>query len=42
MKSIRNERQKVDSVNNEVLAMNNELVEIFTEFTYYMVNLINS
>lgn len=33
MKSIRNERQKVDSVNNEVLAMNNELVEIFGRLT---------
>ena len=33
MKSIRNERQKVDAVNNEVLAMNNELVEIFGRLT---------
>ncbi len=29
MKSIKNERQKVSSVNNEVLNMNNELIEIF-------------
>lgn len=33
MKSIRNERQKVTSVNNEVLDMNNELVEIFGRLT---------
>lgn len=33
MKSIRNERQKVSSVNNEVLDMNNELVEIFGKLT---------
>lgn len=33
MKSIRNERQKATSVNNEVLDMNNELVEIFGKLT---------
>lgn len=33
MKSIRNERQKVTSVNSEVLGMNNELVEIFGRLT---------
>ncbi len=33
MKSIRNERQKATSVNNEVLNMNNELVEIFGKLT---------
>jgi len=33
MKSIRNERQKVTSVNTEVLNMNNELVEIFGKLT---------
>lgn len=33
MKSIHNERQKVTSVNNEVLGMNNELVEIFGKLT---------
>lgn len=33
MKSIRNERHKATSVNNEVLDMNNELVEIFGKLT---------
>lgn len=41
LKSIRNERQKIASVNSEVLNMNNELVEIFAKLTDNIIKVKN-